>query len=87
MAYRGCEICKKPIETERAEAIPATRLCVHHAREIGEYGGEFRTVVNEDVTSKPGSLKKNYGGVTTYRRRNTEAVLRLRDAYQARPEK
>lgn len=86
MAYRGCEICKKPIEPERAEAIPATRLCVQHAHEIGEYGGEFRTVVNDDVTSKPGSLKKNYGGVTTYRRRNTEALVRFRDAYQARTE-
>jgi hypothetical protein len=83
MAYRGCEICKKPIETERAEGVPETRLCVQHAHEIGKYGGEFRTVVNEDLTSKHGSLKKNYGGVTVYRRRNVEALLRLRDAYEA----
>ncbi len=62
--------------------MPATRLCVQHAHEIAEYGGKFRTVVNEDVTSKHGSLKKTYGRVTTYRRRNTEALDRFRDAYQ-----
>jgi hypothetical protein len=84
MAFRGCEICKQPIEAERAEADPMTRLCVKHAREIAKFGGEFRTVISEDVTSKQGSLKKNVGGVTTNRVRNTEAVLKLREAYEAR---
>jgi hypothetical protein len=84
MAFRGCEICKQPIEPERAEVDPLTRLCAAHAREIAQFGGEFKTVASEDVTSKKGSLKKNIGGVTTERVRNQEAIRRLREAHEAR---
>jgi hypothetical protein len=83
MAFRGCEICKQAIEAERAEVDPLTRLCAAHAKEIAKFGGEFKTVSREDVTSKQGSLKKNIGGVTTERVRNQEAVRRLREAYEA----
>ena len=37
---RNCEICKKPIDPERADAIPDTRLCTEHARQIERFGGE-----------------------------------------------
>ena len=86
-AFRGCEICKQPIEPERAEADPTTQLCAKHAHEVEEFGGEFRTIANLEVTSKQGSLKKNYGGVSTHRRRNKKAIQKLREAYEARSEK
>lgn len=38
---RMCEVCRQPIDPDRAEAIPETRLCTEHAREIQAYGGEF----------------------------------------------
>lgn len=78
---RWCEICKKPIESERAESFPDTRLCHKHAVEIESYGGEFRTSAAQERTSKAGSLKLNYGGVTTTRTRNDEAMRRLREDY------
>lgn len=81
MAFRGCEICKQPIENERAECLPMTRLCIKHAQEIGKFGGEFRLSVVDEVTSKQGSLKKNYGGVTITQHRNDLAIHKLRDAY------
>lgn len=42
MALRFCEVCKQEIENERAEHLPETRLCVEHARQIQDFGGEFR---------------------------------------------
>lgn len=81
---RVCEVCKRPIEKQRAEGIPETRLCGEHAREIDRYGGEFLTSSHQERTSKAGSLKINYGGVTTRKRRNTAGVQRLRDDYLAR---
>jgi hypothetical protein len=84
MAFRGCEICKQSIEPERAESDPLTRLCALHAREIAQFGGEFRTVAREDRTSKKGGLKINIGGVTTERVRNDEALRRLRDYCEQR---
>jgi hypothetical protein len=83
MAFRGCEICKQPIEPERAESDPLTKLCTQHAREIAQFGGEFKTVAREDRTSKKGGLKINIGGVTTERVRNDEAMRKLRDAFEA----
>lgn len=79
---RMCEVCKQPIELERAEGFPDTRLCSQHAREIQAFGGEFITSASQEVTSKAGSLKRNYGGVTTMRTRNHAAVQRLRERYQ-----
>lgn len=78
---RLCEICKNAIEDDRLTVIPETRLCTEHAREIQKYGGEFTTTAEQERTSKPGSLKINYGGVTTKKTRNVEAVQRLRDDY------
>jgi hypothetical protein len=78
---RLCEICKQPIDPERAEGSPDTRLCRDHAVEIEKYGGEFLTTATQERTSKAGSLKLNYGGISTTRTRNDEAVRRLRDDY------
>ncbi len=65
---RLCERCKGPIEPERAEVLPDTRLCLACYKQAG---GEFDLVVEHERTSKTGSLKKNYGGVTVRKRRRT----------------
>ena len=82
MSTRVCEICKQPIDLDRAEAIPDTRLCSEHGREIARFGGEFVVTAEQERTSKAGSLKLNYGGISTSRSRNDTAVERLRDEYQ-----
>ena len=82
MAHRGCEVCKKDIDPERAAALPTTRLCIDCARLIAKYGGEFKAVVNQDKTSKEGSMKKNFGGVTTRLRRNKDGIQKLRDDFE-----
>ncbi len=84
MANRICEICREPIDVERCDGLPDTRLCGKHAQEIQQYGGEFRIVSQQERTSKAGSLKINYGGVATQKQRNHEAMRRLRDAYSQR---
>jgi hypothetical protein len=85
---RLCIICKSEIEGERIEAIPATRLCALHGREIQRFGGEFTVTASQERTSKQGSLKLNYGAVTTSSKRNDEALekLRLEFEEQHRPE-
>src|SRR5262249_12048426 len=78
---RPCEICGQPINPERIEAVPATRLCVEHARMIGKYGGEFIVTATQASLGKGGSLKKNYGDVSIQKTRNTEALRKLREEY------
>jgi hypothetical protein len=78
---RMCEICKQPIDPERLEGSPETRLCREHAAEIQKYGGEFLMQAVQERTSKAGSLKINYGGITTTRTRNVEGIRRLKDEY------
>lgn len=78
---RPCQICMRPIESERIENVPETRLCRDHAEEIKKYGGEFLVSTTMERTSKAGSLKRNYGGVNASKRRNTEGLDRLRDEY------
>jgi hypothetical protein len=56
-------------------------LCTEHAISIEKLGGEFVRSASFDRTSKEGSLKKNYGGVTTSKRRNHEAIEKLKDQY------
>jgi hypothetical protein len=79
---RPCEICGQPIDPERIEAVPATRLCVEHARKVGKYGGEFIVTGTQASLGKGGSLKKNYGDVSVERQRNTEAIHKLREEYE-----
>ena len=81
-ATRPCEICMKPIEAERLETLPETRLCLEHAEKIAKYGGEFTMSLSWEKTSKQGGLKKNYGGVTPHKRRNQQALERLKDEFE-----
>lgn len=78
---RPCEICDQPIDPERIEAVPETRLCAQHAKEIQKFGGEFIVIATQERTSKTGSLKHNYGSVTISKTRNHKALEQLRDAY------
>ena len=78
---RPCEVCGKMIDAERAESLPETRLCTEHGEAIAKFGGEFIRSSSMDRTSKEGSLKKNYGGVTTQKRRNQAAIEKLKDEY------
>lgn len=81
---RFCIVCKQEIDPDRAEAIPATRLCGEHAKEIEKYGGEFTLSASQERTSKQGSLKLNYGGIATTSTRNEAAIRQLLDEYEAR---
>ena len=78
---RPCEICRQPIPPGRAEAVPETRLCVEHARQIDQFGGEFRRTVVQERTSKAGSLKRSYGSASIHKTRNHEALEKLRAEY------
>lgn len=78
---RGCEVCKRPIDPERLESLPDTRLCTEHAIAIVPLGGEFRVTADVERTSKAGSLKLNYGGVSTTKVRNEAAIARLREEF------
>jgi hypothetical protein len=71
----------RQITPERIEAVPDTRLCAEHARQVQKYGGEFIVTATQERTSKAGSLKHNYGSVTTSKRRNQEAIEKLREEY------
>jgi hypothetical protein len=71
----------KPIEFERVETIPDTRLCDEHARKIEKLGGEYIRSSSAERTSKAGSLKRNYGGIHTSKRRNVRAIEQLKDEF------
>jgi hypothetical protein len=81
---RLCIVCKQEIESDRVDAIPSTRLCTAHGREIQKFGGEFKLSASQERTSKQGSLKLNYGGITTTTTRNDEALNKLLDEYELR---
>jgi hypothetical protein len=78
---RPCEICKNLIEPERIETIPETRLCTEHARMIAKHGGEFTLSSTQESLGKVGSLKRNYGGITPEKSRNSRALEALRREY------
>jgi ribosome-binding protein aMBF1 (putative translation factor) len=80
---RPCEICRNLIEPERIEAIPETRLCGDHARKVAKFGGEFTLSSTQESLGKVGSLKKNYGGITPSKTRNTQAIRLLLEEYEA----
>jgi hypothetical protein len=83
---RPCEICQAPIDPERIEVLPETRLCTEHARKMSKYGGEFKMTFTQERLSKEGSLKKNYGGVSPHKSRNSDGIEKLRNDYQAEQE-
>jgi hypothetical protein len=79
---RACEICKQPIDEERLEFLPQTRLCATHAREIIKYGGEYLMTGKQSSLAKPGSLKQNYGDVTVEQSRNFEGIQKLQTEWE-----
>ena len=79
MSDRYCEVCRRIIDEERAEALPDTKLCIEHAKAIEKLGGEFKLGIAVETTSKQGSLKKNYGGINVTKSRNSKAMDRLID--------
>jgi hypothetical protein len=76
-----CIICKTMIDPDRAEAMPATNLCTEHGAAIRRFGGEFITMSESENLSKPGSLKRNPGGVLTKMVRNHRALQELREEF------
>jgi hypothetical protein len=50
---------------------------------IGKYGGEFTLTGTQASLGKSGSLKKNYGDVSVQKKRNAEALRKLREEYEA----
>jgi hypothetical protein len=48
---RLCQRCKQPIEAERLEALPETRLCVQCSR---QRGGDIRLRIRTRNTGKGG---------------------------------
>lgn len=82
MRTRMCVICKQMIDPERAEAMPGTNLCSEHGAAIRRFGGEFITLSETENLSKPGSLKRNPGGVRTKMVRNLRAMQELREEFE-----
>ncbi|HWG44999.1 MAG TPA: hypothetical protein VN688_19675 [Gemmataceae bacterium] len=77
---RLCAVCKKDI-SERVEILLETWLCREHAGMIERYGGEFLISSRQESLGKPGSLKKNYGGVSVTKTRNMAGLEKLQAEY------
>lgn len=60
--------------------VPTASRSAQHVKEILKFGGEFVVTGVQERTSKQGRLKMNYGGITTARTRNHEALRRLHEA-------
>lgn len=63
---RQCERCDADIPAARVAALPGTWLCVECSEEVG---GDFELIATQENLGKQGSLKLNYGGVSTITRR------------------
>jgi hypothetical protein len=79
---RPCEICGLPIDADRIDVVPETRLCVEHAKLARKYGGEFIVTGTQASLGKGGSLKKNYGDITVEKRRNIDGMGRMKEDYE-----
>ncbi|HVS36998.1 MAG TPA: hypothetical protein VMS17_15665 [Gemmataceae bacterium] len=77
----------KPIAPGRLEAVPETRLCAEHARQIEKLGGEFIRTMVQERTSKAGSLKRSYGSASIHKTRNYEAMEKLKAEYHSESRK
>jgi Prokaryotic dksA/traR C4-type zinc finger len=75
---RFCAVCNQEIDPARVEALPDTILCTKHGEAVKKYGGEFQVTATTARLGKEGSLKKNYGDVSTTKRRNWAAIERLK---------
>jgi RNA polymerase-binding transcription factor DksA len=70
---RPCKRCGDVIPAERIEAMPGTTLCVKCSQQLG---GEWEYTFSNENTAKPGSLKKNYGGISIQKKRKSDESLR-----------
>ncbi len=61
-----CIRCDEPIPAKRLEALPETRLCICCSEAVG---GDFIVTATLERTSKPGSMKLNYGSAVLSKRR------------------
>lgn len=78
---RPCEVSGEPIDPERIEVLPETRLCTTHGQQIAKYGGEFLLTATQSSLGKDGSLKKNYGDVSVRQKRTADGVRKLIEEY------
>ena len=76
---RYCAVCSGEIEADRLDALPDTRLCIKHGKEIAKYGGEF-TATGTHINVGRG-LKGLTAGVEAKFDRNQDAIDRLRDDF------
>jgi hypothetical protein len=78
-AKRPCEVCGNPIEAVRLEAVPDTRLCEEHAKQVNE----FIYVRQERVVrGKESSFKGTGVEITQKKIRNADGIRKLRDAFR-----
>jgi hypothetical protein len=77
---RPCAVCRQAIDPERAEGLPDTIICVRCAPLVRKHGGEFLRSIEQERLSKPGSLKRSFGGVgSRIVGRNWTALERARE--------
>ena len=63
---RTRELCDAPIPPERVKAIPGTWLCIECSEEVG---GDFVYTATQENLGKAGSLKLNYGGIGSIKKK------------------
>ncbi len=63
---RTCERCNAPIPAARVKALPGTWLCIECSEEVG---GDFVYTATQENLGKAGSLKLNYGGVGSIKKK------------------
>ncbi len=63
---RTCERCNATIPPARVKALPGTWLCIECSQEVG---GDFVYTATQENLGKAGSLKLNYGGVGSIKKK------------------
>lgn len=78
---KGCEVCQCPIEYQRREAVPESRLCDSHAEIAKKFGGEFKRVVKQVNLGKSGISGGKSRDIETDRELNREVIGQVREEY------
>ncbi len=73
---RPCQRCGEPLDAERIEALPETRLCKPCSQQIG---GDFQRTFQQESLGKTESLKKNYGSINVTKKRKKIAKKEIPD--------
>jgi hypothetical protein len=77
---RKCSLCGWPIEGERAEVLPDTRLCFQHANALSRFGGEL--LVRAPAMQVRFRSRLRLDGATLTKLPNTEGVAILCRLYR-----